>query len=75
MNLVQEIRPHTVIIRVAPGAEPQVLLYDGEGYRPATNGPELRGAVEPLVANLPAGDYACPVEVSVRAQFAQFLAH
>jgi len=69
MNLVQEIRPHTVIIRIVPGVEAQVLLYDGEGYRPATNGKELRSAVEPLVANLPAGDYTCPVEVSVRAQF------
>jgi hypothetical protein len=69
MNLVQEIRPHTVIIRIAPGVEAQVLLYNGEGYRPASNGDELRSAVNPLVANLPAGDYACPVEVSVRAQF------
>lgn len=69
MNLVQEIRPHTVIIRIAAGREAQVLLYDGERYRPATNGAALRRAVEPLVANLPAGDYACPVEVSVRAQF------
>ena len=69
MNLVQEIRPHTVIIRVATGQQAQVLLFDGQKYRPATNGEELRVAVEPLVAELPAGDYACPVDVSVRAQF------
>ena len=66
---VQEIRPHTVVIRVAPGEGAQVLLFDGEEYRPARNSAEMRSAVAPLVAGLPAGDYTCPLEVSVRAQF------
>ena len=69
LSLVQEIRPHTVIIRVAPCAEAQVLLYDGEEYRPATNGAALLGAVVALAAHLPPGDYTCPLDVSVRAQF------
>ncbi len=66
---VQDIRPNTVVIRVAPGGGAQVLLFDGEAYRPATNQQELRSAVVPLVAGLSAGDYTCPLEVSVRAQF------
>ncbi len=71
MDLVQtqEIQPHTVIIRVFPQRAAQVLLFNGKAYLPAKNGHELASTVQELAATLPEGDYTCPMEVSVHAQF------